>query len=374
MSWVSGFFYDGETAGRHSVTVEMEEGAGALLLTGPTLDDVQRWPLHRLRALSDHARETSLTLTLHARTKDESLRVAARLIITDKDLIARLKKLCPDLSRQDMRIGSWQKIVKRSALAAGALALMVFVILPRMANTLAELIPVDREIAFGKSVTAQMETALGASKLWDLHCSNAEGNAALERLVARLTKGQALQYRPEVQVLNHKMVNAFAAPGGQIVMMRGLIDNATGPETVAAVLAHEIGHVERRDATRHALRAAGSAGLLSMAMGDFTGGAIAVFLGERLLQASYTREAETEADAFALEMLNASGVDSTGMADFFDQMQKLEGQGPEVLTYFSTHPASASRAAQAQGNAATQVETTPALNKKDWAALKAICG
>ncbi len=221
MDAVAGSYYDGETAGRHAVTVEMEEGAGALLLTGAALDGVHRWPLHRLRALADHARNTSLTLTLHARTKDESLRVAARLIITDKDLITRLEQLCPDLYRQDMHKGSWHKIIKRSALAVGALVLMVFVILPRMANTLAELIPIEREIAFGKSVTAQIESALGAADLGDLQCSNAEGRAALDKMAARLTKGQDLQYNLEINVLNHEMVNACAAPGGQIVVMRG---------------------------------------------------------------------------------------------------------------------------------------------------------
>ena len=107
-----------------------------------------------------------------------------------------------------------------------------------MADTLATLIPVEREIAFGKTVVAQMESALGAADMGALRCTGPEGRAALDAMLTRLSGGQALQYDLEVQVFDHKMVNAFAAPGGQIVVMRGLLDSATGPDAVASVLAH----------------------------------------------------------------------------------------------------------------------------------------
>jgi predicted Zn-dependent protease len=265
-------------------------------------------------------------------------------------------------------------LLARSALAVGAVVLMLFVILPRMADTLASVIPIEREIAFGKSVIAQMERALGAADLGDLRCNGDEGQAALDRMVARLTEGQDLQYDLNVRVFDHDMVNAFAAPGGQVVVMRGLLEDVSGPDAVAAVLAHEIGHVEARDATRIALRAAGSAGLLSMVLGDFTGGTIAVVLGERMMQASYTREAEAAADVFAIDMLNAAGVDSSGMAEFFDYIGELQGDALQIPEYLSTHPASDARAERARENAETQDATTPVLSDADWQALKGICG
>jgi len=241
-----------------------------------------------------------------------------------------------------------------------------------MADTLAALIPIEREIAFGKSVVAQIERALGGTQLGALQCTDPEGVAALEGMVTRLTGGRRMEYELNVVVFDHAMINAFAAPGGQIVLMRGLLDQAPGRDAVAAVLAHEIGHVERRDATRHALRAAGTAGLVSMVLGDFTGGAAAVVLGERLLQSSYTRAAEAEADSFALDMLNRAGIDSTGMAAFFEQLAAEDGR-PKLPAYFSTHPASADRAERARSNADDQQPTTAVLSDEDWQALKAIC-
>lgn len=373
MKAAPGRFFDGETAGRHEVEVRLHAADGLLVIAGPTLGVAQRWPLGRLRALPGHARDFGLTITLHAESGDESPRDPARLNISDAGLIRELRRACPDLDRRDLHKGTWRRIVWRSGLAVAALVLMIFVILPRMADTLATLIPVEREIAFGKAVTAQIERALGGTELGALRCSDAAGQAALDRMVAWLTEGQEMQYDLNVLVFDHGMLNAFAAPGGQVVVMRGLLDDAPGPDAVAAVLAHEIGHVERRDATRHALRAAGSAGLLSMVLGDFTGGTLAVFLGERMIQASYTREAEQAADEFAIGMLNDAGIDSTGMAAFFDSLVEMEEAAPKLPGYFATHPASADRAERARQNAEAQAATRPVLDDGEWQALKAIC-
>jgi predicted Zn-dependent protease len=374
MGPVTGSFFDGQHAGRHRVEVTLDEARGELIVTGPSLPEPLRWPLARLRALEDTARDYSLTLTLHAETEDEAPRDPARLTLREPAMTARIREICPDLKRRNMHSGTWRKLLMRSTLAVAAVVLMLFVIVPRMADTLATLIPIDREVAFGKSVIAQMERALGAADLGDLRCRGEAGQAALDRMVARLTETQEMQYDLEVRVFDHEMVNAFAAPGGQVVVMRGLLEETEGPDAVAAVLAHEIGHVEARDATRIALRAAGSAGLLSMVLGDFTGGTIAVVLGERMMQASYTREAEAAADGFALKMLNAAKVDSTGMASFFDYIGELQGEMMQVPEYLSTHPASEGRAERARDNAQGQAQTTPVLSETDWQALKGICG
>ena len=372
MAQAAGRYFDGRTAARHRVDVTLDRAAGVLVFSGESVTE-QRWPLAWLRALTDHARDYGLTVTLHGESGDESPRDAARLSFSEPGLIAELRALCPDLTRRDVHRGSWGRIGRRAAVAVAAIVLMLFVILPRMADTLAGIIPVEREIAFGRSVTAQMERALGGAILGDLRCDATGGRAALDTMLTRLTDGRDLQYEIDVLVFDHPMLNAFAAPGGQVVLMRGLLENASGPDAVAAVLAHEIGHVERRDATRHALRAAGSAGLLSMILGDFTGGTLAVILGERMLQASYTREAEREADLFALDMLGAAGVDSSGMATFFDDLTELENARPSLPVYLNTHPASADRAARARAHAEAQQETIPVLTDAEWQALLTIC-
>ncbi|MEP4197980.1 MAG: M48 family metallopeptidase [Aliishimia sp.] len=370
----TGRYFDGEAGQRFDVEVAVEPNQELLILSHPDLPaDRIHWPLDALRALRDGARNDQITLSLRAARSDDSALIdVARLTISDEIAIEQLKRFTPNLMKRDLPKGTAWRITSRIGLAVGALVAMIFVILPAMANTLADIIPIEREIRWGKSIVAQMERFLGASELGELACSSPEGDAALAVMVDRLTHGTKTVYDLDVAVFDHEMVNAFAAPGGQVVLMRGLIDEAGSADEVAAVLGHEIGHVEARDATRNTLRATGSAGLLSLVLGDFTGGSIAVLLAEATLSASYTREAEEAADVFALEMLDTANVSTNGMAQFFDTIGKSGGH-IHLPEYLSSHPATDGRAEAARDFATGQGETSPILADAEWQALQAIC-
>ena len=371
---VSCRYYVGASGRRLDVEVTLE-GSDHLRLSHPELGNgAIDWPLVDLRKLLDQARADQIVLTLRADVAvDSALIEHARLTVDDPDLIARIETLCPDLMKRDMPDGSMRKILTRIGMAVGAVALMIFVILPAMSNTLAYVIPIKREVAYGKVVVRQMERFFGGSTAGDLVCSSPDGDAALAKMIARLTGTTPTDYELNVAVMRHEMVNAFAAPGGQVVLVEGLIKQAKSPDEVAAVLGHEIGHVEARDATRGALRAAGSAGLLSMVFGDFAGGTTAVVIAEYTLNASYTREAEAEADTYARSMLNAANVSTAGMSDFFGSLGDLESQMPDLPIYLSSHPDTDDRAQRAAEFAQTQGVTTPILDELEWAALQAIC-
>jgi Zn-dependent protease with chaperone function len=372
---VSCRYYVGASGRRLDVDVTLE-GRDHLRLSHPELPNGSvDWPLDDLRKLQDQARTDQIILTLRADTAvDSALIDAARLTVDDPGLIMQIEALCPDLTKRDMPQGSTRKILTRIGGAVAAVALMIFVILPAMANTLAYIIPIKREVAYGKAVVRQMERFFGGTTAGDLVCSSPDGDAALAKMIARLTETTPTDYELHVSVMRHEMVNAFAAPGGQIVLVEGLIEHATSPDEVAAVLGHEIGHVEARDATRGALRAAGSAGLLSMVFGDFAGGTAAVVIAEYTLNASYTREAEAEADTYAHNMMDAAGVSTKGMADFFGSLADLEGSMPDLPIYLSSHPDTDERADKAADFTQTQGATTPVLDEAEWAALRAICG
>ncbi|WP_108836368.1 M48 family metallopeptidase [Tateyamaria sp. Alg231-49] len=370
-----GRFFDGESGQRLDVDLAVDTAAETLRLTHPELPlGSQYWPLDAIRALADHARTDQVVLKLRADAAlDSGLIRTARLTVEDADMISILTRLCPDLKRRDVAQGTGRKVATRVGVAAAAIGLMIFVILPAMANTLATLIPIEREVAYGKTVVNQMERFLGGKEVGGLACTNPDGRAALDKMTARLTEAGDLRYDLNIGVFNHKMVNAFAAPGGQIVIMRGLLDRAETPDEIAAVLAHEIGHVEARDTTRNALRAAGSAGLLALVLGDFAGGSAVVVAAEYTLNASYTREAEAAADVFALNMMEAAGADAEALATFFDSLDGLERTLPDLPEYLSSHPETTDRAEAARTFAKTQGRTTPILDDKEWAALQNIC-
>lgn len=365
-------FFDGHSAQRHPVNVSVNrDGTGLVIDKQSPGGTPLVWPLDRLRALSDQANANILTLTLHAQTEDETPRDPARLILSDPQWVAWVRQNAPKLAKRDTRPGTARKILSRTALAIVAIGFIVFAILPRMSDFLAERMPLETEIRFGKAVVAQMERFLGGSKSGGLVCTNPAGLEALKKMKARLITGQDLQYDLNLSVLDHSMVNAFAAPGGNVVLIRGLLEKADTADEVAAVLAHEIGHVEARDPTRLTLRAAGSAGILSIILGDVSGGTIIGILGDRLLQTSYTRQAEAEADAFALRMMNAADISTAGMAGFFDRIGKADGA--DFPEYLSSHPASQRRADRARSNADGQSNTSPVLSDAEWQSLKTIC-
>ncbi|MFM2390156.1 MAG: hypothetical protein RLZZ437_1711 [Pseudomonadota bacterium] len=363
-----GAYFDGETAKSHRVALALQ---GEYLCITP-IDPPGKpffWRMEKLRAQAGGAKDTrsQLVLTLLAETDDEQPRDPARLVLQPGPLADHLRKAAPALLRRDVRPGTWGRVILRTTAAVGALAAIIFVILPRLSDTLADRLPIEREVAFGQLVIGNMKQVLGGGEA-TLVCSNPAGLAALDKLRQRMTAGQGLQYDLNIQVFDHPMVNAFAAPGGQLVILRGLLDEAGSAAEVAGVLAHEIGHVEARDPTRLAFRAVGSAGILSLVLGDATGGSLIAVMGDQLLSASYTREAEAAADAFAHRLLNATGIGTAGLAAFFES---LDGKGIDLPEYLSSHPATPGRAAAAL--AADGQLHEPALSDADWAALQAIC-
>ncbi len=369
----AGSYFDGTSAAKHKVQVRLDEEKGTLTFDGESLRTAEHWRLEDLRLLADQPGGGWLTFTRNIDGEDETLSHEARLSVRDGVMNARLREAAPLLHKRDLHQGVALRVLKWVSGAVAAVALMLFVILPAMADTLARLMPLEREQQFGRAVVKQITWFLTQSTEADITCTNEAGLAALDKMTARLTAKMDMAYELNIQVFDQPMVNAFAAPGGQIVLMRGLIDEADSAEAVAGVLAHEIGHVEHRDSTRNALRAAGSAGLVSMVLGDFSGGALAVVLAEQMLETSYTRQAEGAADDYALEALGKAEVSGSGFASFFEYLLKLQGDMPDLPVYFLSHPPSQARADKAHAFADAQAATTPVLSEADWAALQAVC-
>lgn len=368
MQPAAAIWFDGLTAARQEVTVTPTRDLRGLVIQ-PAAGAAIVWPLDRLRVVPNPVAQDQLTVTLLADTDDEQPRDAARLVLADAAFITWLRSSAPRLADTDVRQGTWRRVTLRIGAAAVALAAILFVFLPRISDAMADDLSLEREVAFGDAVVGQIERVLAGGSDDDLTCSGAAGARALEKLRQRLVEGQGLRYPLRLQVFDHDMVNAFAAPGGQVVILQGLLDAAVSADEVAGVLAHEIGHVEARDPTRLAFRSAGSAGILSLILGDASGGFVIALLGDHLLSAAYTRDAEARADVFAHRTLERAGISTLGMAAFFDRIDGLDGDLP---AYLSTHPASMNRAEAAR--LADKGTTTPVLTAAEWTDLKAICG
>lgn len=149
-------------------------------------------------------------------------------------------------------------------------------------------------------------------------------------------------YSMHLTVVKAPIENAFALPGGQIVVYDHMLDLVKTPEQLAALLAHETSHILLKHSTKSIFRAmAGRIALLSI-LGDF--GSIAGMVaqqGDALASLSYSRALEREADQNGLKLMEKSQIPLRGMPDLFRNMLKSspEGNSGGMSAFLSTHPA-----------------------------------
>lgn len=173
-------------------------------------------------------------------------------------------------------------------------------------------------------------------------------------------------YRYRWLVVDHPDINAFAAPGGVVVVFSGLLQAADTPEEVAGVLAHEVAHAELRHGLQGVVKSLGlQAG--AVLLGDVTGVAAPGLLSQ-LLERQFSREAETAADAEGLRRLVAADIDPGSMVVFMQKLAAKE-KGVDVPPWLSTHPAPDDRAARLQAQVAAQPGPWQPL-AIDWASIK----
>jgi Zn-dependent protease with chaperone function len=361
----TGIFFDGKTSARHEVTVTL--GAASLVISDHAGNVLANWPYNELEPLT---------------APDKVLRVGRR----GNDQLERLEIFDPDFAHAvDVqaihidRTGAIQRrqrgrVIGWTLAATVSLLLVAYFGIPALAERIAPLLPVAIERKLGDAVDMQMRAMLDAGKTGSaFECGKAEGEkagrAALNKMIHRLEAVAGLPGPLRSTVVRKEEANAFALPGGQIYIFRGLIDKAENADEVAGVIAHEIGHVAHLDGTKAVLQAGGLSFLFGMLLGDFVGGGAVVIAARTVLQSSYTREAETAADAYAAQLMNKAGGNARALAVMLARIGGATEPGMKILL---DHPETKARVAAIEKFAVAK-STTPFLDAKEWAVLKRIC-
>lgn len=158
----------------------------------------------------------------------------------------------------------------------------------------------------------------------------------------------------EFRVVDSEVPNAFAVPGGFIFVNRGILERAESASELAGVLAHEIGHVVERHGLEQMAKAQNTnaaVSLIYVLLGRAPGAAeqVALQVAGSAWMAKHSREAEMEADRVAVRYLTLAGLDPRGMPRFFERLLEEERGSPnELLAWFSTHPLTEDRIADAE--------------------------
>lgn len=357
-------YLDGLTPVRRAARVTI--GQAALEITLAESGVSFRWPLAQVRQTQGFREGEQVRL-------ERGGDLAQALLIGDVAFLSALRAAAPDAARafhdprrRRLRAG----LAGLAAVAAVALGAGLYVWgIPAVAAIAAARVPVAWEVALGETAMAQLAPP-------SRRCADPERQRRIDEITGTLVATlPEPRYPFLVTVVDQPMVNAFATPGGFIVIFHGLLDRTASAEELAGVLAHEIQHVVHRDATRAILRQASTGILLAALLGDV--GGVVAFGAEsaRVLgDLRHSREAERDADRDGMRMLHAAAVDPEGMLAFFRGMQEREGPTLAPARYVSTHPPAGDRL-QALAALAAQRARPPVklLADYDWEEIKKIC-
>jgi predicted Zn-dependent protease len=287
--------------------------------------------------------------------------------VSDPELAAAIVGLAPQLLGKP----SPHHVLRGAAWICGtvaAIAIAGYLTVQAAPRAVVQIVPA----AWMDRIGQQLERSLveGAKR-----CSSASALRALSAMAGRMTEGDPGLPPLSITIYDMPIVNAFAMPGGRIVLSRGLISAAESPVEIAGVLAHEIGHVVRQHPEAQIVRAVGIQVLIAAITGggSDTLGTIAGLAA--ILR--YSREAESEADGYAVSLMHRAAIDPEGLKVFFVRLLKEEKQSSGTLgkigSVLSTHPGTEERIASIDP-LPDGVAARPVLSDEEWQALRNACG
>jgi Zn-dependent protease with chaperone function len=347
------FYFDGTSSHRHLVALAFNDRL-ELREDGRTL---AAWAFADIRRADSPAGTLRVTcLTAPA---------LARLEIGDTAVATELASRCRQLDENAAGRAGVAKIVGWSLAATVSIVAVIWIGVPLAADRLTPLLPQTFERRLGDVAEQQVKILFGGKV-----CENASGQAAFTKLVDAVRESAGLDTSIQSHVLATPIPNAFALPGGKVYVFSGLLTKADNADEVAGVLAHEFGHFRHRDNMRNLIYNGGTSFLIGLLFGDITGSGALIFASRSLVTASYTREAEQNADTFAIDVMHRLGRPTKPMGELIFRVTGK--QGDNSLSLLSSHPLTEDRLKR-MSEQDRAPSGPPLLTKAEWASLKAIC-
>lgn len=244
----------------------------------------------------------------------------------------------------------------------GLLALNYFYILPAVGEYVASNVPIEWEKKLGD---ASFDKMIEGEKIDEVNSKRM--NEFFQQLHYKS------DYKIEVVVVKDKVVNAFALPGGKIIVYEGILRSINDYKELAALLSHEFSHVQLRHSTKNIFRSLSSYMLLAVLFGDASGlTAVVIQNADQLKQLGYSRSLEEEADKSGLKLMKERHLDPKGMEGLFHALKREEGNAGDIPEFLSTHPLTVDRINYVKRDVAKRNYTTQddALLDSLWIEIK----
>lgn len=342
--------------GRAAVTIETHV---AFTPEGLDIDGVGVWPWAEVRRADDDVGDFILR-----REPDLGARIRF-----DRACAEELRAAAPSLfGAKALRRGGANVALGLAGAAVGLLVLFL-VALPYAAGPIARAAPISYEERIGSMAWNQAQH-------FGPECDRPSDQAGLYALDDAVDKLDAVAKTPmplQVHVISAPFPNAFALPGGYIVVTSELIDMTQSPDELTGVIAHELAHLKRRHALAGVIRQMGLGVFADVVLGGGGVGQAIAAASINVASLHYDREIEAEADRLGIAYLDGAGFDPAGLGHALERLlafEKKEGAAyPQLL---STHPATEARIALALKSA--RPGRSPSMTETEWIAVKHLCG
>lgn len=327
---VTAFYFDGKSSRRHTVTLQVADGVAHISsLVGDAAPIERTCPIAQLR-VSERLSRAARKVTYPD---------GAYLEIQDRHAFAELLHSTRHQDSLVVRVQqNWRATLAATATLIALLVLSYLYVLPAAAGLIARSLPLSVEQRIGA----------GALDFLDQHvlAPTALPEAQRAAITARFRGLTApMENLPPYQIVFRKSrigPNAFALPSGQIVLTDEIVTLLNDDDAVMGVLAHELGHLQRRHLMRRLIQSSAVGALATLLLGDVS--AVIANVPTVLLDMKYSRDVEREADDYAIALFKANGMSRQKLAYVFEKLGQQESAGANAIApYLSSHPASAER-------------------------------
>ncbi len=227
-----------------------------------------------------------------------------------------------------------------------------------------------------KIISVQQEAEIGNSFYRSLMASEKIDTTATR--IANDFAGQlhlSDKYQITITVIKEKELNAYALPGGHIVLYSGILKVIDDPDMLVALLGHEASHINERHSLQSILSSMSMSLLRSMVLSGFGDiGSVVLEHAGMLEQLRYSRKLEREADREGMELMMRNRINPVGMKKLMLQLQAADRDLPGIFSFISTHPMSEERIKTAEAFITAHKSATFAASQElieSWRQLKA---
>ena len=216
----------------------------------------------------------------------------------------------------------------------------------------------EKEMKIGDAIAPKIEARYDTITDIDV---NERVEGILKRIVAVCDRKDLLYF---IKVFDEDPINAVSLPGGYVYIFRGLLDKTKTDDQLAAVIAHEVGHITAKHGVKRMQNAYTSMALQVAAIASGSGNAArGANLALTSLFLEHSQQAEFEADRLSVKYLKKAGYDPNAMAEFLKIMRAEKDKGKlHPFSYWKTHPNMSQRISVANQAVSGKLEFRDYLN------------